>query len=68
MQNYVYMLLYVLALNRSCINHQNIKEEFSKLGIDKITEQTMLDNYFCSNKYWGEIHRDMYNNEWLIIE
>ena len=45
-----------------------IKEEFSKLGIDKITESTMLDNYFCPNKYWGEIHRDMYNNEWLIIE
>lgn len=45
-----------------------LEEEYSKLGVDRISEQDMLDHYFCPNGYWGEIHRDMYDNEWVIPE
>mgnify|MGYP000877316256 CR=1 FL=1 len=45
-----------------------LKEEFDKLNINVITEENIIKKYFCPNKYWGEMHRDLYNNEWLIIE
>jgi len=44
-----------------------LKEEFKKLGIKEITEVEMINNYFNPAKYWGETHRDIYNNEWLIM-
>ena len=41
-------------------------DEFSALGIERIGEQKALNEFFCPNRYWGEMHRDMYNNEWII--
>lgn len=45
-----------------------INEDFSKLNIDEISGDIVLSNYFCPNKYWGELYRDKYNNEWIIMD
>lgn len=45
-----------------------LNEEFHKLGINEISEQDMINNYFNPSKYWGETHRDHQNNEWVVME
>lgn len=45
-----------------------LNEDFHKLGIDEITEQEMIDNYFNPSAYWGVTYRDKQNNEWVIME
>ena len=43
-----------------------LEEEFPKLNIDEINEEKLINNYFSPISYWGEKHRDLYNNEWVI--
>lgn len=45
-----------------------LKEEFKKLGIDPISEETAMEKYFNPSEYWAVTNRDKTNSEWLISQ
>lgn len=42
-------------------------KDFPKLGIDPISEELCLANYFNPHEYWAVLNRDIYNREWNIV-
>lgn len=44
-----------------------IDDEFHKLGINPISEEECIADYFHYGKYWGWTARDKYNKEWLVM-
>lgn len=45
-----------------------LKDEFNKLGIKPIDEDTIMKKYFNAHEYWGKKYRDRTNSEWIILQ
>jgi hypothetical protein len=43
------------------------KEDFPKLGIEPISEERCINDYFNLHWYWGQANRDLENRQWIMV-